>query len=170
MKFHWQPLLALYLLSCLSFAGQGKQTHGEVADADGLLKIHTFCLDSSQLAASQLTDLRGFAAQAESAKGVFTKMHWQRVDNCDSVDAIVKLYLSETVGTGPVGDGSSLTLEHLPAGLKAERHSQAGMVITKRTSGKPLYVVKGKEFIDDRQSAFEDTFSKLSKDLKALAK
>jgi hypothetical protein len=44
------------------------------------------------------------------------------------------------------------------------------MVITKRTSGKPLYVVKGKEFIDDRQSAFEDTFSKLSKDLKALAK
>lgn len=168
MRFCWEYFLALCLLPCPSFAGQRKQTHGDVADAQSLLSIHTFCIDSSQMAASQLTDLRRFAAQAESAKGVFTKMHWRRLDKCDSVDAIVRLSMSETVGTAPAGP--SLILGGMPAGLKAERHAQAGMVVTERVSGKMLYAVKGKEFIDDRQSAFEDTFSKFSKDLKALAK
>jgi len=168
MRFRWEYLLVLCLLPCPSFAGQGKPTHGDVSDADSLLKVRTFCLDSSQLTARELTDLERFAAQAGKPKGVLTKLHWQRADSCRNADATVKLTMDEYQGLGSSGNGTSL--QNPTAALKAETYSRAKMFITDRASGKTLYKVEGKEFTDDRQSAFEDTFSKLSKDLKALAK
>ncbi len=173
MKFRWEPLLALYLLPCISFAGQGKQTHGEVADADSLLKIHTFCLDSSQLTPHQLTDLQRFAAQAGKPKGVFTKLHWQRLDSCSSAEATVKLTMEESERLGPAGDGTNGTggsLQNMATALKTVKLQQAKMLITNRASGKTLYQAEGGEFTDDREGAFGSAFSKLLKDLKALSK
>ena len=164
----WECFLALCLLPCPSFAGQVKPTHGDVTDADSLLKVHTFCLDSSQLTPQQSSALQGFTAQASKPKGVFTKLHWQRADSCSSAEATVKLTMDEYQGLGSSGDGTSL--QNTSAALKAETHSRAKMFITDCASGKALYQVKGKEFTYDRQLAFEDTFSKLSKDLKTLAK
>ena len=168
MKFHWQPLLALYLLSCIAFAGQEKPTHEGAADAGGLLKTHTFCLDSSQLTPHQSTDLQKVAAQAAKPKGLFTKLHWQPVDSCSSADAMVKLTMNEHERMAPAGDGSRL--EDKSAALTVETFSQAKMLITDRASGRTLYQTQGKEFTDDRQGAFANTFSKLLKDLKNLSK
>jgi len=168
MKCRWQPLLALCLLSCIAFAGQEKPTHEGVADAGGLLKIHTFCLDSSELTPHQSADLQKFAAQAAKPKGLFTKLHWQRVDSCSSADATVKLTMNEHERMAPAGDGSRL--EDKSAALTVETFSQARMLITDRASGKTLYQTDGKEYTDDRQAAFANTFAKLLKDLKTLSK
>jgi hypothetical protein len=168
MKFHWQSFLALYLLSCLSFAGQGKQTHGAVADADGLLKIHTFCLDTSQLTPNQLSNLREFAASADKPKGVFTKLHWQRLDNCASAEATVKVTMEETEGTAPFGDSSNL--QDKTQAMKAVQIQRARILVTNRASGKDLYQAESGEFTDDREGAYGGAFSRLLKDLKALSK
>jgi hypothetical protein len=168
MKCRWELLLALCLLSCLSFAGTGKKTHGEVADADSLLKVHTFCLDPNALTARQSADLEKFVGQASKPKGVFAKLHWQRVDNCSSADATVELTMNDSEELAPAGDGT--TLQDPSGALKSETLSQAKMFITGRASGKTLYRVESGEIIDDRQGAFAGTFSKLLKDLKALSK
>ncbi len=168
MKFRWELLLALYLLPCISFAGQEKPPHGDVADAGSLLKVHTFCLDTSQLTPDQLRDLQRFAAQAGKPKGVFTKLHWQRLDSCSSAEATVILTMEESERLGPAGDGT--TLQNEAYALKTVRLQQAKMLITNRASGRTLYQAEGGEFTDDREGAFGSAFSKLLKDLKALSK
>lgn len=168
MKHRWQPLLALCLLSCIAFAGQDKPAHEGVSDAGGLLKIHTFCLDSSALTPHQSADLQKFAAQAGKPKGVFSKLNWQRLDSCSSAAAAVKFKMNDYERLGAAGDGT--TLQNPTAALKAETLSQARMLITDRASGKTLYQVEGKEYTDDRQAAFANTFAKLLKDLKTLSK
>jgi hypothetical protein len=168
MKFHWQSLLALYLLSCLAFAGQGKQTPGAVANADGLLKVHTFCLDTSQLTPKQLSNLREFAASADKPKGVFTKLHWQRLDACGSADAMVKVSMEETQGTAPFGDSSNL--QDKTQAMKSVQIQRARIVVTNRASGMILYETESGEFTDDREGAYGGAFSRLLKDLKNLRK
>ena len=161
MKFHWQPLLALYLLPCLSFAGQGKQTHGEVADADSLRKVHTFCLDTSLLATQQLKEFSLFTAHAQKPKGVFSKLNWHLMDYCGDADATVLLTMEETEHRGAYVAKSI---------GKTEMLQRAKLIITSGASGKTLYQGEGGEYADDRQDAFGGAFSRLLKDLKALAK
>jgi hypothetical protein len=168
MKIHWQPLLALYLLSSPSFAGQGKQPHGEVTDADGLLKVHTFCLDTSQLTPHQLSDLRTFTVSADKAKGVFAKLHWQHLEGCGTADATVKLSMEETERLGPAGDGTPL--QNTSGALIAVKLQRAKILVTNRASGKALYQAESGEFTDDREGAFGGAFSKLLKVLKTLSK
>jgi hypothetical protein len=166
MKFQWVPLLALYLLPSIAFVGQGKPPHGDVVDADNLLKVHTFCLDTSLLTSPQLKDLSEFAAQAGKPKGVFSKLHWQRMDNCGDADAAATLTMQETSRLGPNGDKGPNAI----ALMKTEMLQRAKIVITSGASGKILYQGEGAEFTDDRQGAFGSAFSKLLKEVKSLSK
>jgi len=168
MKVRWQPLLALCLLSSVAFAGQGKPPHGNVADADSLRKVHTFCLDSSLLTSRQFKDLKVFTAQAEKPKGVFSKLHWQRMDNCRDADATATLTMQETSRLGPNGDNA---FDPNAIGMmKTEWLQRAKIVITSGASGKTLYQGEGAEFTDDRQGAFGSAFSKLLKEVKSLSR
>jgi len=166
MKVQWQPLLALCLLSSVAFAGQGKPPHRNVADADSLRKVHTFCLDTSLLTSRQLKDLKVFTAQAEKPKGVFSKLHWQRMDNCGDADATATLTMQETLRLGPNGDKGP---NAIPL-MKTERLQRAKIVITSGASGKTFYQGAGGEFTDDRQGAFGSAFSKLLKEVKSLSR
>jgi len=161
-------LLAVFLLVCISFAGQGKKTHERVEDADGLLKVHTFCLDASTLTPDQSADLVKFVAQASKPKGVFTKLNWQLMDSCSSVDATVKLTMDDRQETAPTGDNTLVADTRTV--MKLVMISQAKMFITNQASGKMLYQVNGGLANDDRLGAFASPFSKLLKDLRTLPK
>ncbi|MGA2078112.1 MAG: hypothetical protein ABSH52_31870 [Terriglobia bacterium] len=162
-------LLSLFLLSCLAFAGPKKEAQGQVADAGGLLKVHTVCLDTDSLTKPQLGLLKRVVNRATKPKGVFGKLNWQLLDACDGADAIVKLDMQDR-------DKESWDDAHAPSssgvGLGVSTVTtltvaQAKMVITNRASGTTLYQVAGKPR-NDGESAFESVFSKLLDDLKAL--
>jgi hypothetical protein len=161
-------LLAVFLLVCISFAGQGKNTHERVENADGLLKVHTFCLDTSRLTPDQSVDLEKFVKQASKPKGVFTKLNWQLRDSCSSVDASVKLIMDDRHETEPAADDAYV--DDRRTAMKRVRISQAKMFITNQASRKMLYQVTGVQAYDDRFGAFASPFSKLLKDLKTLPK
>jgi hypothetical protein len=160
-------LLAVFLLVCISFAGQGKKAHERVEDADGLRKVHTFCLDTSRLTPDQSTDLEKFVARASKPKGLFTKLNWQLMDSCSSVDATVNLTMDDRQETAPTGDN---TIQDTRTMMKLLMISQAKMFITDQASGKMLYQVTGGLADDDRLGAFASPFSKLLKDLRTLPK
>jgi hypothetical protein len=161
MKFHWQPLLALYLLSSLAFAGQEKPAHGDVMDADSLRKVHTFCLDTSLLATQQLKEFSLFTAHAQKPKGVFSKLNWHLMDYCGDADATVLLTMEETERRRFHVANST----EMPQMLQ-----RAKLIITSGASGKTLYQGDGGEYVDDREDAFGSAFSELLKHLKSPSK
>jgi hypothetical protein len=167
MKFLWQSLLALYLLSCLAFAGQEKPAHGDVMDADSLRKVRTFCLDTSLLTTQQLKEFSVFSAHAQKPKGVFGKLNWQLMDYCGDADATVLLTMEETERRrnqiGNYIDPHNIV-------PKADMVKRAKLLITSGASGKTLYQGDGGEFVDDRQDAFGSAFSEFLKELKSLSK
>jgi|SRR5208282_879521 len=166
MKFHWQPLVTLYLLSSIAFAGQEKPPHGDVADANSLRKVHTFCLDTSLLATQQLKEFSLFTAHAQKPKGVFSKLNWHLMDYCGDADATVLLTMKETPSSAPSGDGAT---QGILSGHTIWLQ-RAKILITRGASGKTLYQGEGGEFTDDRQGAFGSVFSKLLKELKSPSK
>jgi hypothetical protein len=160
------------LLSCVAIAGPKKEAQGEVADAAGLLKVHTFCLDESQFTSQQTGGLKRFLAAANKPKGVFAKLNWTLVEDCTSADAVVTLTMQEHEQTAPAGEhvsDSNLQMETptMSSQLKLQTISQANMLIANRASGAALYRATGAER-ENRVSALESPFIKLLKDLKAL--
>jgi hypothetical protein len=165
MKFQWEPLLALCLLSSLAFAGQEKPPHGDVIDADSLRKVHTFCLDKSLLTTQQLKEFSLFTAHAQKPKGVLSKLNWHLMDDCGDADATVLLTMEETERR------HKNVILYDPCGrLKTERVQRAKLLITSGASGKTLYQGESGDFIDDRQDAFGSVFSHFLKQLKSLSK
>jgi len=165
-------LLALFLLSCVSFARQGKKTEGKVTDAGALLKVHTFCLDTSELTPDQSGDLKRFLKDASKRKGLFANLNWERVESCSSADATVELTMREHQETVPAGNGATVAMtgssQDTSNLMKMSRVSQATMLITS-APGLTLYQVEGAER-DNRVTALASPFLKLSKDLKTLSK
>lgn len=161
MKFQWQPLLALCLLSCFAFAGQDNPAHGDVMDADSLRKVHTYCLDTSLLSITQLKEFRAFAAHAQKPKGVFSKLNWQLMDYCGDADATVLVSMEETERRRFHVANSS----EIPQMLQ-----RAKLLITSDVLDKTLYQGDGGEYVDDRQDAFGSAFSELLKHMKSLLK
>jgi hypothetical protein len=161
MKFQWEPLLALYLLSSIAFAGQENPAHGDVLDADSLRKVHTFCLDTSLLATQQLKEFSLFTAHAQKPKGVFSKLNWHLMDYCGDADATVLLMMEETERRRFHVANST----EMPQMLQ-----RAKLIITSGASGKTLYQGDGGEYVDDREDAFGSAFSELLKHLKSPSK
>jgi hypothetical protein len=165
----WSCLLSLFLLSCLAFAGPKNDTQGQVADAGGLMRVHTVCLDTSALTKHQLGLLKRVVDRATKPNGALTKMKWQLLDACDSADAIVKLDMRDQDkqswddAHAPVSFGVGLGVSTVTSLTVA----QAKMLIANRASGTTLYQVEGKRR-NDGESAFESVFSKLLSDFKAL--
>jgi hypothetical protein len=165
----WIGFLALFLLSCLAIAVPKKEPQGQVADAVGLAKVHTVCLDTNLLTKPQLALLKRVVNHATKPKGVFGKLNWQLLDACGSADAVVKLDMRDR-------DKESWDDWHAPGGgegisgistVTSLTIAQAKMLITNRASGKTLYQVEGKPR-DDGEGAFDSVFSKLLDDVKAL--
>ena len=170
-KSLWVCAPALLLLTCVAFAGPEKKPEGQVADAGGLLKVHTFCLDITTLAPAQEASLRKVLSQAVKPKGALTRLHWQVLDSCGSADATVTLKIEQHEESVPTGDYGAMVSpmperERTPR-LKSKTISQVKMTIADRASGTALYQVNGAPR-DSEQSAFESPFTKLSKDVAAL--
>jgi len=166
MKCRSTLLLSLLLLSGVSFAADGRKTRGEVKDPGGLLKVHTFCLDQSDLPRETVSDLKKFAEDAGKPRGLFSKLQWQPVDNCSSADVTVKLTLEAHEKLALAGDGTAM--QDMSEAVRSEMISRVKMLVTDRESGRTLYQVDGGPVTNDRQGAFASPFSKLLKDLKTL--
>ena len=165
-------VLAVLLLSPVPLAGSGKKMQGQVADAGGLLKVHTFCFDLSDLTSQQAAGLKKFIAEASKPKGAFAKLNWQLRETCDNADAKVALSMEEREQTAPAGEhvgNSNIPLETptMSSQMKLQVITRARMVVANRESGKPLYMGAGAER-DNRVSALESLFTNLLKDLNAL--
>jgi len=160
----------LLLLSCILFAGPKEETQGEVADAAGLLKVRTFCLDVSQFTPQQTGSLKRFVAEASKPKGVFAKLNWQLVDNCRSADATVQLVMLEHKETEAAGSGT-VSAEGaggvMASNLRVQVLSQTNVRVSENVGAITLYHVNG-AVRRDQVSALESPFTKLLKDLKAL--
>ncbi len=168
-KSLWLCFLSFLLLSSLLFSSPKKETQGHVADAGGLLRVHSVCLDTSALTKPQLSLLKRVINHATKPNGVLSKLNWQLQDACDSADAIVKLDMRDR-------DKESWDDAHAPASagvgsgistVTSITIAQAELLVTNRASGKTLYQVEGKPR-NDGESAFESVFSKLLGDVKAL--
>jgi len=161
---------SLLVLSCISFAGPKKESQGEVADAAGLLKVRTFCLDASQFTPQQTGALKRFVAEARKPKGIFAKLNWQLVDNCRSADATVQLVMLEHKETEAAGSGT-VSAEGatgaLVSNLRVQVLSQTNVRVSENARATTLYHANG-AVRRDEVSALESPFTKLLKDLKDL--
>ena len=83
--------LVISQLSCHTFASPKNETQGQVADAGGLLKVQTVCLDTSALSKRQSGLLKRVVNRARKPKGVLSKLNWQLLDACDGAEAVVNL-------------------------------------------------------------------------------
>jgi hypothetical protein len=143
-----------------------------VADAGGLLKVHTFCLDTNTLTTQQEDSLKKVLAGGSKSKGALTKLNWKLLDSCESADATVTMKMEEHEESVPTGDNGSVggppEARQNTIRLKSKVVSQAKMSVADRASGTMLYRADGAER-DNEVSAFESPFIKLSKDVTSLS-
>jgi len=159
-------LLVLALLPEPSFA---KKLLGEAADPDALLKVQSYCIDTTKLGAAEAGDVRKFLEKQNQPKGVLGKLSWKLVDNCAQADAVVTLRFESSFRITPAG-GSALGTGTAALNSVPEDTYSAQMSVTGRASQKPLYQVKGEAVTMFRDRSVNSPFSKLIHDLKALSK
>jgi hypothetical protein len=159
-------LLAVAPLPGLSFA---KKPLGEVADADALLKVQSYCIDMTKLGAAEAGDVKKFIDKQNQPKGVLGKLSWKLVENCAQADAVVDLKFEASVRITPAG-GSALGTGTAALNSVPEDTYTAQMLVTDRASQKPLYRVKGETVTSYRDRSISSPFSKLIRDLKTLSK
>jgi hypothetical protein len=167
-KFLPLCLLSFLLLACPAFAGPKDETQGQVADAGGLLRVHTVCLETSALSKPELGFLKRVINRATKPNGVLAKLNWQLLDTCGSADAIVKLNMEERDKESRDDSHHGLYGNDLwDSTVRTQTLAQAEMLITNRASEKTLYLVAGK-LRNNGEGAFESVFAKLLSDVKAL--
>jgi hypothetical protein len=168
MKIIMQVLaffLILVTLAGLSFA---KKPFGEVADPGALLKVQSYCVDMAKIETSAISDVKKFLDKQNTPKGVLGKLPWKLVDNCAQADALVSLNFENSVKVAPAG-GSALGTGTAALNSVPEPTYTATMVVTERTSQKPLYKVVGESVTGNRVRSINSPFSKLIHDLKTIA-
>jgi hypothetical protein len=159
-------VLALVPLPGLSL---GKKTLGEAADPDALLKVQSYCIDTTKLGAADAGDVRKFLDKQNQPKGVLGKLSWKLVDSCAQADAVVTLKFETSFRVSPAG-GSALGTGTAALNSVPEDTYSAQMLVTDRASQKPLYQVKGEAVTMFRDKSINSPFSKLIRDLKTLSK
>ena len=86
-------LLTILLLSGTSLFGQNLKFQGYVLNVPAFRQIHFYCVDTHNLPSDQVTAINHFVWRESRAKGLLTKLPWQRRTTClqDSIDAILRL-------------------------------------------------------------------------------
>ncbi|SPE29464.1 exported hypothetical protein [Acidobacteriia bacterium SbA2] len=167
-KSLWLCSLSFFLLSSLLFSSAKKETQGHVADAGGLLRVHSVCLDTTALTKPQLGLLKRVINHAIKPNGVLAKLNWQLLDTCGSADAIVKLNMEERDKESWDDSHRGLYGNDLyDSTVRTQKLAQAEMLITNRASEKTLYLAAGK-LRNNAEGAFESVFAKLLNDVEAL--
>ena len=167
-KSIWLCSLSFLLLSSLLFSSPKKETQGHVADAGGLLRVQSVCLDTTALTRSQLGLLKRVINRATKPNGVLAKLNWQLLDTCGSADAIVKLNMQEHDKESRDDSHRGVYGNDLwDSTVRTQRLAQAEMLITNRASQKTLYLAAGKRR-NNGEGAFERVFAKLLTDVNAL--
>jgi len=82
------PLCLILVL--LPITAQGKKPEGEILNQRALSQVRTYCIDKSNLDASDLYLVNGFLKTESKPKHLLTKLPWKRVEDCrdDRPDAI----------------------------------------------------------------------------------
>jgi hypothetical protein len=153
-------------LAGLSFA---KKPLGEAANPDALLRVQSYCIDTTKLEAAEAGDVRKFLDKQNQPKGVLGKLSWKLLENCAQADAVVNLKFETSAQVTPAG-GSVLGTGTAALNSVPEDAYSAQMLITDRASPKPLYHVKGEAVTQFRDRSINSPFSKLIRDLKTLSK
>jgi len=168
MKINLQVLAFFVILVTLAGLSFAKKPLGEVADPGALLKVQSYCVDMDKVEISAVPDVRKFLDKQNSPKGVLGKLPWKLVDNCAQADAVVSLKFENSFKVTPAG-GSALGTGTAALNSVPEPTYTAFMLVTDRTSQKPLYKVTGESVTGNRMRSINSPFSKLIHDLKTLS-
>jgi hypothetical protein len=147
-------MLLLLLVGTPVFAKQ-KKLIGKADDPSGLLKVQTYCVDPGQLNVLQVDDLNKFVREQSKEGRLLTKLPWKFASDCANADAVATFTLEET--SEAVGAG--------PGSVVYNRNYTATLVISERSTNKPLYKARGDQtlWLDE---SFISAFVKFDKDTK----
>ena len=168
MKQCLQIFVLVLTLATVPETSFGKKTFGEVANPDALLKVQSYCVDMDKIEISAVPDVRKFLDKQNTPKGLLGKLPWKLVDNCAQADAVVSLKFENSFKVTPAG-GSALGTGTAALNSVPEPTYTAFMLVTDRTSQKPLYKVTGESVTGNRMRSINSPFSKLIHDLKTLS-
>jgi hypothetical protein len=169
MKHYWQVFILVLTLAPLAPVSFAKKPLGEAANPDALLKVQSYCIDTTKLGAAEAGDVRKFIEKQGPPKGLLAKLPWKLVENCAQADAVISLKFETSFRVTPSG-GSALGTGTAALNSVPEGTYSAQMLITDRSSQKPLYEVKGETVTGGRDRSINNPFSKLIRDLKTLSK
>jgi hypothetical protein len=162
-------------------SGVAKERHtdGQVTDADALLKIHSYCIDTSRMSAREAADVKDFIAKESGPKKVLGKIPWTLMDDCSKADAVVALDFQPTAimdeqnaagalqaGTdtsNPAGGGAAALAENQSAWNTA-------LAVVVRGTNNVLYRVTGEAVPRHRENSIKSPFATLGSDLKKLSR
>jgi len=169
MKRYWQVFILILTLAPLPGLSFAKKPLGEAANPDELLRVQSYCIDTSKLWAAEAGDVRKFIEKQSPPKGLLGKLPWKLVENCAQADAVISLKFETSSRLRPAG-GSALGTGTAALNSVPEATYSAKMSITDRASQKPLYQVEGEAVTTFRDRSLNSPFSKLIRDLKTLSK
>ena len=158
-------LVCVALLGVVTVSAKVKKILGEVSDREAFLKVHSYCVDTGNLAREQAQEVARFIGEESKPKRVLAKLPWSYVADCAKPDAVAELKFEETIEETPaVSDlrGGVMT------SVGGEPAYKATLLVTDRSSKNLLYQVAGDKRRRERGRALVSTFSKLLKDLETV--
>jgi hypothetical protein len=169
MKHYVQTLVLVLTLVSVPGAGFGEKPFGDVVDPDTLLKVQSYCVDMDKIEGVVAPDVRRFLEKQNTPKGLLSKLPWKLVENCAQADAVVSLEFKNSFQvTQANGDGMATGAAITQSVPEATYTAQ--MLVSDRTSRKPLYKVMGESITVNRERSIGSPFSKLIHDLKVVSK
>ena len=162
----------------ISLVAMAKKPVGEIPDPSALAGVRTFCVDFSNLSASQASEVRRFLKTESKPKKLLSDFPWTLGPDCEQShpDAIVKLDfpLLNTMGAevGQTIEGKQSDAELLK--------TKASLEVSDATSGKRMYQVlvsppssakaelTGDNPVVQRRDAMYNAFRTLLQDLHSL--
>lgn len=157
------------LVAATPLLAREKKLAGKVADSAALLKLQSFCIDSSSLNPVQVADLDTFLKQFSKPGRLLSKLPWKLAPDCASADAVASFVIEENeelVPTTTSGGGRAVS----PGNTIPRTTFLTTMTVMDRASGRMLYEVRGDTVEMRRDESFISPFTKLMKDLKRVRK
>ena len=126
-----QQIFSALLLSAilLPAAASAKKPMGKISDLAAFSKIHSYCVDSSDLPGDEAYDLKRFVSNENKPKKLLSKLPWKLVSDCsqDSPDVIVRMEFQKftPVHANAPAEGELFTIR---AYLRMSQGTSSGML------------------------------------------
>ncbi|HEY6291739.1 MAG TPA: hypothetical protein VI455_09300 [Terriglobia bacterium] len=137
---------------------------GEIFDREALGQTRSFCVDSSHMGESEVTQLKDFLAKESQPKKLLSKLPWKLIDDCTKADAVARIYFAPVDLRVDIRDEESGRKKSWNPGQSA----QPVLLIYDKASIRLFYRAEGEVLRGKAVDALGSPFSTLLKDLKQI--